>query len=151
MKNHTTQCFIWRYSHLKWQQCLPLYLKSVVVKSLSRDRLFVTPWTAVRKASLSFTISQSLLKLMSIRSVMLSNHLILCHPLLFLPSLSQHYLSPTWSLGLSQIYTINIYFSPKLNPDQNWLTYRSAEGTYPDSIWVLISALLEREGKKCEA
>ena len=47
----------------------------------------VTPWTAVRQASLSFTISWSLLKLMPIKSVMPSNHLILCHPLLFLPSI----------------------------------------------------------------
>ena len=47
-------------------------------------RLFVTLWTAARQASLSFTISQSLLKLMSIESVMPSNHLILCCPLLLL-------------------------------------------------------------------
>ena len=46
-----------------------------------------TPWTAARQASLSFTISRSLLKLMSIESVMPSNHLILCCPLLFLPSI----------------------------------------------------------------
>ena len=45
-----------------------------------------TPWTAARQASLSITISQSLLNLMSIKSVMPSNHLILCHPLLLLPS-----------------------------------------------------------------
>ena len=48
--------------------------------------LFVTPWTASHHASLSFTNSRSLLKLMSIASVMPSNHLILCHPLLLLPS-----------------------------------------------------------------
>ena len=48
--------------------------------------LFETPWTAVHNASLLFTISKSFLKLMSIESVMPSNHLILCHPLLFLPS-----------------------------------------------------------------
>ena len=47
----------------------------------------LTPWTAARQASLSFTISQSLLKLMSIESVTPSNHLILCHPLLLLPSI----------------------------------------------------------------
>ena len=51
----------------------------VVVQSLRRVRLFVTPWTAAQQASLSFAISRSLLKLMSIESVMLSNHLILCH------------------------------------------------------------------------
>ena len=55
------------------------------VQLLSRDWLFVTPWAAARQASLSSTNSWSLLKLMSIESVMPSNHLILCHPLL-LPS-----------------------------------------------------------------
>ena len=56
------------------------------IQSLSRVRLFVTPWTAAHQASLSITNSQSLLKLMSIESVMPSNHLILCRPLLLLPS-----------------------------------------------------------------
>ena len=56
------------------------------VQSLSHVRLFATPWTGARQASLSITSSQSLLKLMCINSVMLSNHLILCHPLL-LPSI----------------------------------------------------------------
>ena len=54
----------------------------VVFQSLSRVLLFVTSWIAARQASLSFTISQSLLKLMSIESVMPSKHLILCHPIL---------------------------------------------------------------------
>ena len=62
-----------------------LYQSSQSVQSLSRVRLFVTPWTAARQASLSITNSQSLLKLMSIDSVMPSNHHILCRPLL-LPS-----------------------------------------------------------------
>ena len=57
------------------------------VQSLSRVQLFATPWTAARQASLFITNSQSLLKLMSIKSVMPSNHLILCHPLLLLPSI----------------------------------------------------------------
>ena len=57
------------------------------VQSLSRVRLFITPWTAARQASLSITNSQSLLKLMPIESVMPSIHLILCHPLLLLPSI----------------------------------------------------------------
>ena len=52
---------------------------------LSRVQLFPTPWTVARQASLFFTNSWSLLKLMSIKSVMPSNHLILCYPLLFLP------------------------------------------------------------------
>jgi len=58
----------------------------ISVQSLSHVQLFVTPWTAARPASVSITNSWSLLKLMSIESVMPSNHLILCHPLL-LPSI----------------------------------------------------------------
>ena len=57
------------------------------VQSLSRVRLFATPWTAACQASLSITNSQSLLRLMSIELVMPSNHLILCHSLLLLPSI----------------------------------------------------------------
>ena len=57
------------------------------VQSLSSVQLFVTPWTAAHQASLSITNSQSLPKLMSIESVMPSNHLILCRPLLLLPSI----------------------------------------------------------------
>ena len=57
------------------------------VQSRSHVPLFATPWTAVRQASLSFTISRSLFKLMSIESVMPSNYLILCCPLLLLPSI----------------------------------------------------------------
>ena len=57
------------------------------VQLLSHVRLFATPWIVAHQASLSITNSQNLLKLMSIESVMPSNHLILCHPLLFLPSI----------------------------------------------------------------
>ena len=59
----------------------------VAVQLLGCVWLFVTPWTAARQSSLSFTNFQSLFKLMSIESVMPSNHLILCHPLLLLPSI----------------------------------------------------------------
>ena len=57
------------------------------VQSLSRVWLFATPWIAARQASLSITNFRSSLRLMSIESVMPSSHLILCHPLLFLPSI----------------------------------------------------------------
>ena len=57
------------------------------VQSLSRVQLLVSPWTAACQASLSMTNSRSLPKLMSIKSVMPSNHLIFCHPLLLLPSI----------------------------------------------------------------
>ena len=57
------------------------------IQSLSHVRLFATPWTAAHQASLSITNSWSLLKLISSESVMASNHLILCHPLLLPPSI----------------------------------------------------------------
>ena len=57
------------------------------VQSLSRVRLFATPWISARKASLSITNSKNLPKSMSTESVMSSSHLILCHPLLLLPSI----------------------------------------------------------------
>ena len=58
-----------------------------VCPPLSCVQLLATPWTAALQASLSFAVSWSLLKLMSIELVMSSNHLVLCHPLLFLPSI----------------------------------------------------------------
>ena len=64
-----------------------LLLQFSSVQLLSCVQLFATPWTAARQASLSITNSWSLLKLMSIQSVMESNHLILCCPLLLLPSI----------------------------------------------------------------
>ena len=67
-------------------QCLFYQWTFVVVQSLSRVQLLVTPWTAARQASLSFTTSWSLRKLMFIESMIPSNHLILCLPLLLLPS-----------------------------------------------------------------
>ena len=72
----------WVTKHTQAHVC---FLSSV--QSLSCVRLFATPWTAARQASLSITNSQSLLKLMSIESVMPSSHLILCCPLLLPPSL----------------------------------------------------------------
>ena len=87
----------WIRLFFNWEIIHILYYFSSV-QSLSHVRLFVTPWTAARQASLSITIScshhhlpslitMSLLKLMSIESVMQSNHLILCHSLLLLPSI----------------------------------------------------------------
>ena len=63
-----------------------LYAEFSSAQSFSHVRLFVIPWTAARQASLSITSFRSLHKLMSIESVMLSNHLILCRPLLLPPS-----------------------------------------------------------------
>ena len=67
--------------------CVCVCIIYIPVQSLSHIRLFVTPWTAPCQASLSITNSWSLLKLMSIASVMPSSHLTLCCPLLLLPSI----------------------------------------------------------------
>ena len=91
-------------------QLLQLLLLTVSVQSLSHVWLFVTPWTTAHQASLSITNSQNLLKLMSIESVMPSNHLILCCHLLFLPSIlprirvfqmSQFFISGAQNIGVS--------------------------------------------------
>ena len=83
----------WR-SRLKWESCFCFcFLFNYVlfqfssVQSLSRFQRFVTPWIATRQASLSITSSQSLLTFMSIMLLMPSSHLILCRPLLLLPSI----------------------------------------------------------------
>ena len=73
---------------------------SFVVQLLSHVQLLATPWTTAHQASLSFTISWSLLKLMSNELVMPSNHLILCHPLLLLLSLL-----PSIRVFLSELFT----------------------------------------------
>ena len=86
------------------------YLIISSVQSISRVRLFATPWTATRQVSLSITNCQSLLKFIPIELVMLSNHLILCHPILLLPSIfpsirsfqmSQFFASGGQSIGAS--------------------------------------------------
>ena len=81
MKVKTLTAF---FSYFPEAPVLPL--ERVIVQSLSHVRLSATPWTSARQTSMSFTVSRSWLKLTSIESVMPSNHLILCRPLLLLPS-----------------------------------------------------------------
>ena len=84
------RCVGWNLCPLQWKPKVLTNEPSVHFSSIqlfSCVRLFVTPWTAAYQASLSITDSWRLPKLMSIESVMPSNHLILCHPLLLLPSI----------------------------------------------------------------
>ena len=81
---------LWKQNHASIETMYKMWRVSIGidwVQSLSCVRYFTTPWTAARQASLSIIISRSLLKFMSIESVMPSNHLILCCPLLLLPSI----------------------------------------------------------------
>ena len=110
------------------------------VQSLSRVWLFVTPQTAARQASLSITVSQSLLKLMSMESVMPSNHLILCRPLL--PSISAFNLFQHQGLfqWVSSSHQVASYWSFSISPSNQysglisfrmdwWLDLLAVQGT----------------------
>ena len=108
----------------------------VVVQLLSLVRLFVTPRTATQQASLYFTISWSLLKLMSIESMMPSNHLILCHPLLLLlifPSISvfsnELALHLMWPKYWSFIISPSNEYSGLVSFRIDWFDLLSVQGT----------------------
>ena len=93
------------------------------VQSLSQVQPFATPWTAARQASLSITNSRSLLKLMSIESVMPSNHLILCHLLVLLPSIFPSIrVSPVSQFFTSRGQTTGVSISASVFPEniQDW-------------------------------
>jgi len=105
---------------------------------LSRVQLFVTPWTVALQASLSITNSQSSLKLMSIESVMPSNHLILCHPLLLPPSIFPSIRVFQWGSSSHQVAKV-LKFQLQLQSFQwisglisfriDWLDLLAAQGT----------------------
>ena len=109
------------------------------VQSLSSVQLFATPWTAARQASLSITASRSLLKFMSIKLVMLSSHLILCHPLLLLPSIfpstrifsNESVLRIRWPKGWSFSFSLSPSneYSGLLSFRVDWLDLLAVQGT----------------------
>ena len=106
---------------------------------LSRVWLFSTPWTAACQASLSFTISWSLLRLMSIESVMPTNHLMFCHPLVFLPSIFPNIrvfsndlaLWIRWPKYWSFSYSISPFneYSRLISLRTDWLDLLAVQGT----------------------
>ena len=99
-------------SHHEIRRGLLLGSKSVqfsLIQSLSCVQLFATPWTAARQASLSITNSQSLLKIMSIKSLMPSNQFIICQPILLLPSIfpiRQFFASSSETIGASALASV---------------------------------------------
>ena len=103
----------------------------------SHVQLFVTPWTAACQASLSITNFQSLLKLMSIESVMPSNHLILCRPLLLLPSIiprirvfsSESVLHIRWPKYWSFNFSISLSDSGLISFSTDWFDLLAVQGT----------------------
>ena len=109
------------------------------VQSLSHVRLFVTPWTPAGQASPSITNSWSLLKLMSIESVIPSNHFVLCHPLLLLPSIfpSIRVFSNEWVLRIRwpKYWSFSFSISPSNKYSRlisfriDWLDILAVQGT----------------------
>ena len=116
----------------------PLMLCSV--QSLSRVWLFSTPWTAAHQSSLSITNPQSLLKLLSIKLVMPSNHLIFCHPLLLLPSIllsirvfsNESVLCIRWPKYWSFSFKISLSneYSGLISFRMDWLDLLAVQGTF---------------------
>ena len=124
-----------RVCHTMWH----IGQKLSSVQSLSRVRLFSAPWPAARQAYLSITNSWSLLKLMSIESVMPSNHLILCRPLLLLPSifpsirvfLNESVLCIRWPKYRSFSFGISpsLEYSGSISFRMDWLDLLAVQGT----------------------
>ena len=114
-----------------------VYCEISSVQSLSRVQLFMTPWTAARQASLSITNSWSLPKLMSIESVMPSNHLILCRPLLLMPSIfpsirvfsNESVLSIRWPKYWSFSFSTSPSNSGLISFRMDWLDLLAVQGT----------------------
>ena len=130
-----TECCI-----VTWNECIVwIYDQFSSVQSVSHVRLFATQWTIARQASLSITNSQSILKPMSIESVMPSNHLILCHPLFLLPSIfpsitvfsNESALHIRWP----KYWSINFNISPSnehpglISFRMDWLDLLAVQGT----------------------
>ena len=113
------------------------YVAQLPVQSLSCVRLFATPWTAACQASLSITNCRSLLKLMSIESVMPPNHLILWRPLLFLPSIfpsirvfsNESILSIRWPKFWSFSISASNEYSGLISFRMDWLDHLAVQGT----------------------
>ena len=120
---------------------LPLrWTRVIVVQLLSCVWLFVTPWTAAHQPSMSFTLYPSLLKLMSTETVMLSNNLILCRPLLILPSIfpSIRVFSNGSSHQVAKVLELQLQ-----NQSFQWILFR-VDFLYDWLVWSLLSKGLSR-------
>ena len=143
-RTHTRQGYILPF-------CLfNLHAEFSTVQSLSHVQLFVTSWTAAHQASLSINNTRSLLKFMSIESVMSSNHLILCHPLLLLPSIfpsirvfsNESVLPIRWPKYWSFSFNISPFneFSGLISFSMDWFDLLAVQGT--------LKSLLQHHGSK---
>ena len=150
----TPNCLVPQLEYLHWKNIIGNHFHNQLsissVQSLSRVRLFVTWWIAARQPSLSITNSWSLHKPMSIESVMPSNHFILCHPLLLLPSIppSIRVFSNESALRMRwpEYWSFSFSFSPSnehpglISFRMDWLDLLAVQGT--------LKSLLQHHGSK---
>ena len=118
--SHTSSLLVCRFEPGRYRPRGPSSGYFVVVQSLNCVWLFVTPWPAARQLPFFSTISRSSLKFMSIESVMLSNHLILCHPLLLLPSVFPSILAFSNELALRIRWPKYWSFSVSIRPSNEY-------------------------------
>ena len=125
-------------------------LEDVVVQSLSRVPLFATPWTAAHEAPVSFTISLSLFKLMSIESVMPFNHLVLCCPLLLLTSIfpSIRVFSNESAVCIRQPKYWSLSFGISLSNEQSGLISFRIDWFHLFAVQVTLKSLLQHHSSK---
>ena len=125
------------HNYTPWFQSVPIGSPISSVQWLSRVQLFATPWTAALQASLFINNSQNLLRLMSIESVMPSNHLILCRPLLLLPSIfpsirvfsNESVLCIKWPKYWSFSISLSNEYSRLISFRVDWLDLLAVQGT----------------------
>ena len=144
-----------RISHGSWMReafhISVLWTMFSSVQSLSRIQLFATPWIAAHQASLSITNSQSLLKIMSIESVMPSSHLILCRPLLFLPpippSIRVFSNESTLCMRWPKYWSFSFSISPSnehprlISFRMNWLDLLAVQGTLKSLLQTTVESI----------
>ena len=147
----------WRFRHTLWSTglCTVLFASPgrmfSSAQSLSRVRLFATPWTTACQASLSITISRSPPKPMSIESVMPSNHLILCHPLLLLPSIFPSIRVFSKCIRWPKYWSFSFKISPSseysglISFRMDWLDLLAVQGTLYGQSFV---TLYRRQGAR---
>ena len=137
--------FIMLAQHLVYGMCYVF-----IVQLLSRIQLFVTPQTTARQVSLTFTVSQSLLRFMCLESMMLPNHLILCHPLLLLSSIFPMIMVFSYELALCIRWPEYWSFSFSISPSNEYSVLTSFRINWFDLLPVLgtVKSLLQHRNSK---
>ena len=142
---HAPKCLLQHYFQQPgYGSNLNIYQQFSLVQLLSRVSLFATPWIAACQASLSITNSQNSPKLMSIESVMHSNHLIPCHPLLLLPSIFPNIraFSNEWALCIRWLKYSSFSFSISLCNEYSGLISFRIDWFDHLAVWGTLKSLL---------